>query len=222
MKKFITLTLAAVLTLSLLTGCGCTRRDAGMDTGIATEMTILPTNIPETTAPVETTPSTVATEPTVVTEPPATTPADGEPGSITAQGSYTAALKRMDTENEEKMFFELFVQLMRLSYMRRIKDMRAWSEQVSDMGREGQKRFLEYCQRLVRENFMYNFKRQELIYETTEEAAFSTNFARFVNEKNVISIMEELSLCQRDIEQNVNPRMVFFDFALKMIVLLIQ
>lgn len=139
-----------------------------------------------------------------------------------AQGSYTAALKRMDTENEEKMFFELFVQLMRLSYMRRIKDMRAWSEQVSDMGREGQKRFLEYCQRLVRENFMYNFKRQELIYETSEEAAFSINFARFVNEKNVIPIMEELSLCQRDIEHNVNPRMVFFDFALKMIVLLIQ
>lgn len=139
-----------------------------------------------------------------------------------AQGSYTAALKRMDAESEEKMFFDLFVQLMRLSYMRRIKDMRAWSEQVSDLGRETQKRLLEYCQRLIRENFMYNFKRQELVYETEEEAAFSTNFARFVNEKNVIPIMEELSACQRDIEQNVNPKMVFFDFALKMIVLLIQ
>lgn len=139
-----------------------------------------------------------------------------------AQGSYTAALKRLETENEEKMFFDLFVQLMRMSYMRRIKDMRAWSEQVSDMGRENQKRMLEYCQRLIRENFIFNFKRQELVYETSEEAAFSTNFARFVNEKNVIPIMEELSLCQRDIEQNVNPRMVFFDFALKMIVLLIQ
>ena len=139
-----------------------------------------------------------------------------------AQGSYTAALKRLETENEEKIFFDLFVQLMRMSYMRRIKDMRAWSEQVSDMGRENQKRMLEYCQRLIRENFMFNFKKQELIYETSEEAAFSTNFARFVNEKNVIPIMEELSLCQRDIEQNVNPRMVFFDFALKMIVLLIQ
>jgi DNA polymerase-3 subunit delta' len=139
-----------------------------------------------------------------------------------AQGSYTAALKRMETENEEKMFFDLFVQLMRLSYMRRIKDMRAWSEQVSEMGRESQKRLLEYCQRLIRENFMYNFKNAELVYETTEEAAFSTNFARFVNEKNVIPIMEELSLCQRDIAQNVNPKMVFFDFALKMIVLLIQ
>ena len=139
-----------------------------------------------------------------------------------AQGSYTAALKRLETESEEKIFFDLFVQLMRMSYMRRIKDMRAWSEHVSEMGRENQKRLLEYCQRLIRENFMFNFKRQELVYETSEEAAFSTNFARFVNEKNVIPIMEELSLCQRDIEQNVNPRMVFFDFALKMIVLLIQ
>ena len=51
MKKLILMAALLVLTLSLLTGCGCTRRDAGMDTGIATEMTILPTNIPETTAP---------------------------------------------------------------------------------------------------------------------------------------------------------------------------
>jgi DNA polymerase-3 subunit delta' len=137
-----------------------------------------------------------------------------------AQGSYTAALKRLEATDEQKYFFELFVRLMRLSYMRKIKDMRAWSEEVSELGREGQKRLLEYCQRLIRENFIYNFKRQELVYETAEEATFSTNFARFVNEKNVIPIMEELSLCQRDIEQNVNPKMVFFDFALKMIVLL--
>jgi DNA polymerase-3 subunit delta' len=34
--------------------------------------------------------------------------------------------------------------------------------------------------------------------------------------------MNELDLAQRDIEQNVNAKMVFFDFALKMIVLLIQ
>ncbi len=139
-----------------------------------------------------------------------------------AQGSYTAALKRLETESEERIFFDLFVRLMRLSYQRRIKEMRAWSEEVSELGRETQKRFLAYCQRLVRENFVYNFRQAELNYETTEEANFSTRFAQYVNEKNVIPIMEELALCQRDIEQNVNPRMVFFDFALKMIVLLIQ
>ncbi len=139
-----------------------------------------------------------------------------------AQGSYTAALKRLEAENEERMFFELFVRLMRLSYARRIKDMRAWSEEVSELGRETQKRLLAYCQRLIRENFIYNFRQKELNYETGEEEAFSTKFACFINEKNVIPTTEELALCQRDIEQNVNPRMVFFDFALKMIVLLIQ
>ena len=129
-----------------------------------------------------------------------------------SQGSYTSAIKR----------FDLFVQLMRLSYMRRIKDMRSWSETVSNLGRERQKRLLEYCQRLLRENFVYNFQRPEMVFQMPDEAQFSTKFARFINEKNVIPIMAELEHCQNDIEHNVNPRMVFFDFSLKMIVLLLQ
>ena len=51
MKKFTMLLTVLVLTISMLTGCGCTRRGAGTDTMPATEMTVLPTNIPETTAP---------------------------------------------------------------------------------------------------------------------------------------------------------------------------
>ena len=57
---------------------------------------------------------------------------------------------------------------------------------------------------------------------TEAENKFSANFARFINERNVIPIMDELSAAERDIEQNVNAKIVFFDFALKMIVLLIQ
>lgn len=71
MKKYSILFAVLVLTISLLTGCGCTRRDAGMDTVPSTEMTILPTNIPETTAPVmpSTQPMTTpATEPTMESE----------------------------------------------------------------------------------------------------------------------------------------------------------
>ena len=52
MKRYSILIAAFVLTACLFTGCGCTRQGAGMDTNPATEMTILPTNIPETTAPV--------------------------------------------------------------------------------------------------------------------------------------------------------------------------
>ena len=72
------------------------------------------------------------------------------------------------------------------------------------------------------ENFISNFHRAELNYMNKDEAAFSVNFGRFVNERNVIGIMDEIAHAQGDIEQNVNAKMVFFDFSLKMIVLLIQ
>lgn len=137
-------------------------------------------------------------------------------------GSYVNALEQLQVDDDRATFFDLFVMLMRLAYGRRIKDLRDWAEQVAGWGRERQKRFLEYCQQQVRENFVYNFHVPTLNYETPEEAAFSTNFARFVNERNVIGIMQELSLAQRDVERNVNPRMVFFDFCLKLIVLLVK
>ena len=86
---------------------------------------------------------------------------------------------------------------------------------------ERQKNFLTYCQRMIRENFIYNFRRQsQLNYMNEREAEFAVKFAPFINENNVIGIMEELSLAQRDIEQNTNAKIVFFDFSLKMIVLI--
>ena len=47
-------------------------------------------------------------------------------------------------------------------------------------------------------------------YMTLPEQNFATRFAPFVNERNVMGIMDELSEAQRHIEQNVNARMVFF------------
>ena len=95
-----------------------------------------------------------------------------------------------------------------------------WSEQVAGMGRERQKNFLEYCQRMIRENFIFNLHQRNLTYMTINEQNFATRFAPFVNERNVMGIMDELSEAQLHIEQNVNAKMVFFDFSLKMIVLL--
>lgn len=148
--------------------------------------------------------------------------ADSRAVARLCEGSYTQALAQLRVDKDSALFFDMFVLLMRLSYMRKIKDMHEWAERVADWGRERQKHFLDYCQRMVRENFVYNFQRPELNYMSRQESEFAVRFARFINERNVIGIMDELALAQRDIEQNVNPRMVFFDFALKMIVLLIQ
>jgi DNA polymerase-3 subunit delta' len=54
------------------------------------------------------------------------------------------------------------------------------------------------------------------------EEEFARNFARFINEANILSITELIDRAIRDIGQNANAKIVFFDMALQMIVLLIQ
>ena len=149
-------------------------------------------------------------------------PADSIPVAHLANGNFVKALETIHLNEENHQFFELFVQLMRLAYQRKIKELKAWSEQVSGMGRERQRNFLTYCQRMLRESFVYNFKQYELNYMTREETQFVSRFAPFITPGNVTGIMDELSEAQTDIEQNVNARMVFFDLVLKIIMLLKQ
>ncbi|MEG1564053.1 MAG: DNA polymerase III subunit delta [Bacteroides sp.] len=137
-----------------------------------------------------------------------------------ANGSLIKALETIHLSEENQLFFDLFVSLMRLSYQRKIREMKLWSEQVAGLGRERQKNFLFYCQRMTRENFIFNLHQKELSYLTLDEQQFANRFAPFVNERNVMGIMDELTEAQKHIEQNVNAKMVFFDFSLKMIVLL--
>lgn len=148
--------------------------------------------------------------------------ADAQNVAHLANGNFVKALETIHLSEEIKLFFDLFVSLMRLSYQRKIKEMKQWSEQLAGMGRERQKNFLMYCQRMIRENFIFNLHQPEMNYLTTDEQQFATRFAPFVNERNVMGIMNELTEAQLHIEQNVNARMVFFDFSLKMIVLLKQ
>lgn len=139
-----------------------------------------------------------------------------------ANGNFVKAIETIHLSEDNKLFFELFVNLMRLSYQRKLKDMKQWSDIISSMGRERQKNFLDYCQRMIRENFVYNLRNGNLVYMNNEEAGFSSRFAPFINERNVIGIMNELTEAQLHVEQNVNPKMIFFDFSLKMIMLLKQ
>ena len=139
-----------------------------------------------------------------------------------AAGNWLQAVETIHLGNRSKEYIELFMMLMRKSYARDLKGMRQWADTVAGMGREPQKNFLIYCQRMIRESFICNFHRPEINYMNADEAHFTIRFAPFVNEKNIFGIMDELSEAQRHIEQNVNAKMVFFDLALKMIMLLKQ
>lgn len=137
-----------------------------------------------------------------------------------ANGSWTAALDSLRAGNEASMFFDLFAMLMRYAYSKHVKELKKWSESVAAFGREKQKRMLIYFNRMVRESFMHNFHNPELNYMTVQEEQFCTRFAPFINERNVIELNELFEHSLRDISQNANAKMVFFDIALQTIILI--
>ena len=92
-----------------------------------------------------------------------------------------------------------------------------WSEKKSGESRDEIIMWLQYCQRLLRENFIYNFKRPELNYLSVTEESFSSKFAPFINEGNILPIMKLFATAERDIGQNVQIKIVLTDLALQLI-----
>lgn len=123
-------------------------------------------------------------------------------------------------EDERDYFFQKFCAMMRLSYMRKLYDMRDWSQEMAALGRQRQQDFLQYAQALIRENFILNVPAQGINYLEEDEAQFSTRFHLYVNHRNVEGIMEELALAEKDIQGNGSAKIIFFDLSLKLIMLL--
>ena len=132
-----------------------------------------------------------------------------------AEGSWLKALDALDAESESREFLTDFISLNRLSFSRDVKGLAKWSQDVTKYGREKQKRMLAFFLRMTRESFMYNFHIPQLTYLTTQEENFVKKFAPFMNENNVMEMAEVFSEAIRDIGQNANARIVFFDVALQ-------
>jgi len=146
-----------------------------------------------------------------------------------ANGSYLNAIAVLNEGDENKLNFDRFMMIMRLAWQvgnkkdhASLKILKKWSDDMAaaTIGRERQKNFLSYAQRMTRENFILNLQQPELNYLTSLEADFSKRFSPFINERNVEEIMIEFALAEKQIEQNTNAKMVFFDLTLKIIMLL--
>ena len=150
-----------------------------------------------------------------------------------ANGSYLAARKRVDESEENQQELRDFIALFRDAYTvgvltdpqkkyESLKRLRQWSLDMADskVGRERQKHFLQYAQNQLRENYIRNMAQPELNYQIEAERDFSVKFAPFIHSGNVEAIMNQLDLAERQIEQNGNAKIIFFDLCLQMIVLI--
>ena len=137
-----------------------------------------------------------------------------------AEGDIYKAEELLRNEGETAEFTGYFIDVTRNSYARKAVELRNLSEKFNGFGREKSMRLLRYFSRLVRENFIYNMKISTLTAMTKEEEQFSMKFSPFINHRNVEKISEEIDRAITDIGRNGNQKIIWFDFMLRLMVLL--
>lgn len=131
-----------------------------------------------------------------------------------AEGSMGKAEEIACHPEELLEFSSLFKETMRMAYALKADRLKQMSEDMAAMGREKLQRFLNYCGRMVRENFIYNMSIPVLSLMTPEEEEFSRKFSPFIHAGNVEMLTKEIGRAQRDIERNANAKIVMFDLML--------
>ena len=139
-----------------------------------------------------------------------------------AQGNYNKALHLLNDDSEEFPFEQWFVTWVRAAFKAKgnagaIQDLILWSEQIAALGRETQKKFLQFCIEMFRQALLLNYETQPLVYMEPKVEKFKLkNFAPFVNGSNINDIFKELSDALYHIERNGNAKIILTDLSIKL------
>ncbi len=126
-------------------------------------------------------------------------------------------LKRLlsgQTNEHQKVNFDLFCSLMRLSYNDKHLELVTWAEEVAQLSRENQLSLLSDSARLLREAYVRHAGLANISYIWGAEADFCNKFAPFIGNQNIEFLISEIETATKQINQNGNSLIVFTHFAL--------
>ena len=139
-----------------------------------------------------------------------------------AQGNFNKALQLLQPDSETVFFEQWFVTWVRAAFKAKgnasaIQDLILWSEQIAVLGRETQKKFLQFCIDMFRQALLLNYQAEQLVYMEPQVEKFKLeNFAPFVNGNNINDIFKELSDAMYHIERNGNAKIILTDLSIKL------
>lgn len=139
-----------------------------------------------------------------------------------AAGNFAKALRLLQDEDDESQYEQWFVQWVRGAFKAKgnpsaISDLLGWSEEISRLGREEQKKFLLFCSELFRQALLLNYQAPSLVYMEPKVDKFKLeNFAPFVNGSNIADISREIDDAIYHIERNGNGKMILTDLSIKL------
>ncbi len=147
--------------------------------------------------------------------------------SVLSSGNYlegVVALRQLESGMSTDEF-EYFANMMRFCYANQFDKLNSLTEKLcgSSFGREKQKKFFDYCLRMIRECFMLNVCKNyqdQMVNLTLEELAFANKFCAFIHPNNVQELEKEFSHASFSIERNAYGKLAFMNLFINTALLL--
>lgn len=132
-----------------------------------------------------------------------------------SQGDYLIAREMIEQSDQNLVNRDWFIRWMRISFGLQISEITDWVSEVSEIGRERQKCFLQYALSMIRNNYMLNQGLTELAILDPEESVFSAKFNTFIHPGNIEGLMEQFDLAIAQVTMNANPKILLTDMSLQ-------
>lgn len=138
-----------------------------------------------------------------------------------AKGNWNEAVAIMGNKDLNNDYFLKFRQWLRYCFVpKNHVELFAYNQELSRMGREKQKSFLNFGLSIVHNSIMVNNNNINSVKTSGEEFDFTKSFAPFINGANQIDIYKLLNDAIYHIERNAHAGILFTDLSLKLIRLL--
>ena len=132
-----------------------------------------------------------------------------------SEGSWSSAQNLMEHNEQEKEYFELFVEWMRICYVSDMQKALELSERFVKMGREVQKSFFDYALELLHFFVQGHTGGMETVNVRDEEKAFISKFSQYITLRNVALFAEAFETAITHIGRNANQTILFMDISVQ-------
>ena len=137
-----------------------------------------------------------------------------------SQGNYSSLLKLIKQDNGGE-FEKSLVALLRLAFKTRknkeiLGKLINWSNFIASQGREEQKSFLVYGIQFFRDAFLLNYNLKKIVYFQTKNNFDISRFAPYLNNQNILGLIQLFERTHYYISRNGNAKMLFNNLALKL------
>ena len=134
---------------------------------------------------------------------------DADSAASFAEGDYLVALDYLNVSEDEAIYREHFIQMMRVTYKKDVLGMLDWADRIATEPKERQKFFVVYSLHMFRQCILSNYIGPEMTRVSKEEGTFLKNFAPFISGNNIREFQETFDDAHYHIDRNANSKILF-------------